>query len=225
MILVLLSGGLDSTTCLALACEKAGNKNVVALCSEYGQKHDKELICAERVADYYGVRLLKVNLESILSYSDCSLLKHSDRRIKKGDYADQTKEAGGNPVETYVPFRNGLFLSVAASVAISLGYSEVWYGAHKDDAAGSAYPDCSVAFVEKMNEAVVEGGAGKVRLYAPFINSNKAGIVKEGLRLGVPYELTWSCYEGGERPCGECGTCRDRRRAFEANGAIDPLEE
>jgi 7-cyano-7-deazaguanine synthase len=99
------------------------------------------------------------------------------------------------------------------------------YGAHADDAAGSAYPDCSLAFVTAMNQAIVEGTGGMLCLEAPFVSVSKAEVVRTGLSLGVPYELTWSCYEGGEKPCGRCGTCIDRSAAFRACGTIDPLEK
>lgn len=121
------------------------------------------------------------------------------------------------------PFRNGLFLASAASMALSLDCSALIYGAHADDWAGSAYPDCSPAFVQAMNAAIEEGTAHELHIEAPFVHMNKADIVRLGLSLGVPYELTWSCYEGGEQPCGECATCRDRQAAFEANGITDPL--
>lgn len=124
-------------------------------------------------------------------------------------------------MSTYVPFRNGLFLSSAASMALSLGCSTVYYGAHHDDWAGNAYPDCSLEFVEAMNRAIVEGTGGELCLEAPFVTWAKADIVREGLALGVPYELTWSCYEGGEAPCGRCATCLDRAAAFAANGVED----
>lgn len=220
---VLLSGGLDSATCLAKAVELYGSKNVVALSSYYGQKHKKEDEYADKIASYYGVKRIKVDLSEIMKYSDCSLLQHSKKEIKKGSYAEQTD--GKNPVETYVPFRNGLFLSAAAAVGLSLGAEEIWYGAHADDSAGAAYPDCSMDFVEKINGAIKEGTANQIEVKAPYCNTNKAGVVKDGLRMGVPYELTWSCYEGGERPCGKCGTCIDRKRAFEANGVNDPYDE
>ena len=136
--------------------------------------------------------------------------------------AEQQAAGDGGPVSTYVPFRNGLFLSSAASMALSLGCSVVYYGAHHDDWAGNAYPDCSLEFVEAMNRAIVEGTGGELRLEAPFVTWSKADIVREGLALGVPYELTWSCYEGGEAPCGRCATCLDRAAAFAANGVEDP---
>ena len=98
----------------------------------------------------------------------------------------------------------------------------IYYGAHHDDAAGNAYPDCSEEFVNAMNHSIVLGSGGDVRIEAPFVRWNKAQIVAEGLRLQVPYQLTWSCYEGGDKPCGKCGTCLDRIRAFEANGVTDP---
>ncbi len=221
-VLVLTSGGVDSSTCLAFAIEQYGRENVVALSITYGQKHAKELEAAEKVAAYYDVELLRMDLTQIFEYSDCSLLSHSEEEIPQKSYADQQKETSGAPVSTYVPFRNGLFLSAAASVALSKGCEVVCYGAHSDDAAGNAYPDCSAEFVEAMDAAIQSGSGGQLRLEAPFVTLTKADVVREGLRLGVPYELTWSCYEGGERPCGVCGTCRDRARAFQLNGVEDP---
>jgi 7-cyano-7-deazaguanine synthase len=112
-------------------------------------------------------------------------------------------------------------LSAAASIAVSVGASLVYYGAHADDAAGNAYPDCSVRFTDAINRAIYEGTGGKVSIIAPFVTSNKAQVVKTGLELGVPYKMTWSCYEGGEKPCGKCGTCIDRAKAFALNGVED----
>lgn len=222
-ILVLSSGGVDSTTCLGLAVQEAGADNVIALSIYYGQKHDKELQAARAVAKYYGVERLELDLSTIFAGSNCSLLKQSTEEIPQESYAAQIEKTGGSPVSTYVPFRNGLFLSSAASIALSHGCEKILYGAHADDAAGAAYPDCSLAFVTAMNQAIVEGTGGQLRLEAPFVSVTKADVVKTGLALGVPYELTWSCYEGGEKPCGHCGTCVDRIAAFEKNGVIDPL--
>ena len=220
---VLLSGGLDSTTCLAKAVETYGKENVLALSAEYGQKHSKESGYAKLIAEHYQVKHIFIDLTAIMAYSDCPLLKHSQKEIKKGEYAEQID--GVKPVETYVPFRNGLFISAAAAIGLSIGAGEIWYGAHADDAAGAAYPDCSSEFVKKMNEAISEGTAKQISVIAPYCKTNKAGVVKDGLRMGVPYEMTWSCYEGGEKPCGKCGTCIDRRKAFEANGVKDPYDE
>ncbi len=220
--LVLFSGGVDSTTCLALAIEKYGAGEVLALSVGYGQKHSKEIEAARKIAAHYGVRLMTLDLSTIFVDSSCSLLKSSKVEIPKESYADQLTQTDGSPVSTYVPFRNGLFLSAAASVALSNGCEEIYYGAHSDDAAGSAYPDCSAEFNESINRAIFLGSGRQLRVTAPFIGMNKAQVVAEGLRLGVPYELTWSCYEGGDKPCGECGTCRDRAAAFAANGIADP---
>jgi len=140
----------------------------------------------------------------------------------KETYAEQLQETNGSPVSTYVPFRNGLFLASAASMALSNGCEVIYYGAHSDDAAGNAYPDCSDAFNEAMNRAIYLGSGEQLRIEAPFVKWTKADVVKKGLELGVPYALTWSCYEGGEKPCGVCGTCRDRAAAFAANGVPDP---
>ncbi len=220
--LVLFSGGLDSSTCLALAIEQYGADEVLALSVSYGQKHTKELEAAKAVASYYGVKLQMLDLAQIFADSDCSLLKGSDAKIPKESYAEQLAETDGKPVSTYVPFRNGLFLSSAASIALSHGCEVIYYGAHADDAAGNAYPDCSTAFNDAMNTAIWLGSGKALRIEAPFVGKTKADVVAEGLRLHVPYELTWSCYEGGDTPCGLCGTCRDRAAAFAANGISDP---
>lgn len=220
--LVLLSGGVDSSTCLAVAKEKFGD-NVMALSMYYGQKHSKELESAKAVADHYQVELLTMDLAKIFAHSNCSLLKDSDEDIPQESYDQQIKERNGETVSTYVPFRNGLFLSTAASIALEYECDVIYYGPHADDAAGNAYPDCSVEFNQAMEQAIYIGSGKKLRLEAPFVDKTKKDIVAEGLRLGVPYELTWSCYCGTEKPCHKCGTCIDRELAFEANGVIDPL--
>ena len=219
--LVLFSGGVDSTTCLALAIKKYGNDEVLALSVYYGQKHDKEIEAAKKIAAYYNVRLKQLDLTRIFEDSDCSLLKGSQQDIPEESYEAQLKKTNGAPVSTYVPFRNGLFLSSAASIALSNGCTEIYYGAHMDDAAGNAYPDCSKEFNNAINSAIYIGSGNILIVTAPFIGMNKAQVVKTGLELGVPYEMTWSCYEGGDRPCGKCGTCRDRAAAFLANGITE----
>ena len=129
----------------------------------------------------------------------------------------------GAPVSTYVPFRNGLFLSSAASVALSHGCEVIYYGAHADDAAGNAYPDTSAAFNTAIADAIRIGSGDALRVAAPFIDQPKSRVVAAGRELGVPFALTWSCYEGHEKACGVCGTCRDRIKAFEENGWKDPI--
>lgn len=219
--LVLCSGGVDSTTLLARAVARYGAENVYALSIAYGQRHIREIEAARAVAAHYGVGQRFLDLGAIFADSACSLLAASDAPVPAGTYADQQAGEAG-PVSTYVPFRNGLFLSAAASMALSLECSVVLYGAHADDWAGAAYPDCSPEFVAAMARAIAEGTGGELRLDAPFVHCSKADIVREGLALAVPYELTWSCYEGGDAPCGQCATCLDRARAFAANGAEDP---
>ena len=220
--MVLFSGGVDSTTCLGIAVDKYGAENVVALSIAYGQKHTKEIECSQKIAQHYGVEHLYLDLGKIFQYSNCSLLSHSDQEIPTESYAEQIEKTHGAPVSTYVPFRNGLFLSSAASIALSNGCEVIYYGAHSDDAAGNAYPDCSDAFNKAINEAIYIGSGNQLKVEAPFIGLTKAQVVKKGLELKVPYELTWSCYMGEDKPCGVCGTCIDRAKAFEENGVADP---
>ena len=220
--LVLSSGGLDSTTCLAIAVNKFSAANVAALCVSYGQRHAKELDAARNVAEFYHVPLYQLDATEIFRHSDSALLQTSDAKLEGSTYAEQLQD---NPrIATYVPFRNGLMLSMAASFADSLFKDEVelYIGVHSDDAAGHAYADCSAQFVAAMSAAIRIGTYEKIHIVAPFLCQTKAEVVKVGLELGVPYQLTWSCYEGGDVPCGKCATCRDRARAFELNGVSDP---
>ncbi|MDO4615426.1 MAG: 7-cyano-7-deazaguanine synthase QueC [Lachnospiraceae bacterium] len=221
--LVLVSGGLDSATALAEAIEAYGAKECFALSVFYGQKHQKELEAARELCAYYQVELMELNLSTLFEQSNCSLLQWSDEEIPHTSYAEQQKDAENTPVSTYVPFRNGLFLSSAASLALSRGCEVIYYGIHSDDAAGNAYPDTSDAFNKAISDAIRIGSGCQLKVVAPFVKKNKAEVVKEGLRLKVPYEKTWSCYEGRDRACGVCGTCIDRRRAFLANGVTDPV--
>lgn len=223
--IVLLSGGIDSTTCLSLTVDKYGADEVMALSAIYGQKHSRELDAAKAVAAHYGIKHRVLNLAELFVGSDCSLLSGSNEDIPLESYSEQLKKTDGKPVSTYVPFRNGLFISAAASVALSNGCTEIYYGAHADDAAGNAYPDCSTDFNDAINRAIYLGSGGVLTVIAPFIGCNKSEVVKTGLLLGAPYELTWSCYTGGEKPCGKCGTCIDRAAAFAANGVPDPANK
>lgn len=223
--LVLSSGGVDSTTCVGIAVNEVGSENVSTVSVFYGQKHNKELECAEKVAEFYNVKHYVLDLSNVLQYSNCSLMKNSTEEIPMMSYADQIKKNGEGKVSTYVPFRNGLMLSAVAALAQSIYPNDdvdIYLGAHADDAAGRAYADCSEEFTSAMNTAIVIGTYGKVRVVAPLVNLNKAGVVKLGLSIDVPYKYTWSCYSGGDKPCGHCGTCIDRAKAFEANGISDP---
>ena len=218
--LVLFSGGVDSTTCLAMAVDKYGKDNVVALSISYGQKHKKEIEASDKIAKYYGVEHIYLDLAKIFKYSNCSLLSQSTEEVPKESYSEQLKKTDGHPVSTYVPFRNGLFLSSAASIALSKGCSVIYYGAHADDAAGNAYPDCSESFNKAMGDAVFIGSGNELKIEAPLVKLTKSEVVAIGVKLNAPYEMTWSCYEGKEKPCLKCGTCIDRIKAFRANGLM-----
>ena len=220
---VLSSGGLDSTTCLAMAVKKFGSENVVTVSIFYGQRHAKELERAKKVADYYKVAHYEFDAAAIMKFSSSALLNSSTENLEKNSYGEQVKK---NPrIATYVPFRNGLMISMAASFADGLFSgedTEIFVGVHQDDAAVNAYADCSEKFISAIGEAVEVGTYGKIKIVAPFVGKTKADVVKIGLELKVPYELTWSCYERGEVPCGKCATCIDRAKAFELNNVADP---
>lgn len=225
--LVLSSGGIDSTTCVGIAVKEYGNENVITASLYYGQKHDKELQCAKKIADYYKVKHIEEDISNIMKYANqvCTLIKGGND-IQHKSYEDQIKVNEDGRVDTYVPFRNGLLLSIATAYADSLFPNEkvkIFYGAHSDDNVGSAYADCSPEFSEAMDKAINIGTYKRISIERPLINMNKAEVIKTGLELQVPYELTWSCYEGKEKQCGKCGTCIDRKRAFELNNIDDPV--
>lgn len=225
--LVLSSGGVDSTTCVGIAVDELGKENITTVSVFYGQKHSKELECADKIAKYYGVdhRIIDLSSTHIMDDSNCPLLKQSNEDIPEQSYAEQIAKNGEGMVTTYVPFRNGLMLSAVAALAMSKypdDEVDIYLGAHADDAAGNAYADCSEEFTDAMYKAISIGTYEKVHVKAPLVRLNKAGVVAWGLKLKVPYELTWSCYNGGDKPCGKCGTCIDRAKAFEENGVKDP---
>ena len=220
---ILSSGGLDSTTCLAIAVEKLGKANVSTVSIFYGQRHARELSCARKVAEFYGVNHYEFDAAEIMKNSNSALLNSSTKNLEHSTYGEQVKK--NSRVETYVPFRNGLMLSMAASFADSLYNGEeveIYIGVHQDDTVINAYPDCSEDFIRVIGKAIEIGTYGKIKVTAPFIGKTKADVVKIGVVLNVPYELTWSCYERGDIPCGKCATCLDRAKAFTANGIKDP---
>lgn len=224
--LVLYSGGLDSTVLLHKIVRNYGAYNVVALSIQYGQKHAIERDAALWQCTRLGVQMIEADLSQMFRYNldVCSLLQGSKLDVVHKSYTEQLKEADGAPISAYVPYRNGIFLSFATAVALQLYCDEIFYGAHREDAAESAYPDCSLEFITSQAEAIHTGTGGQVYLTAPWWSMNKADIVRQGLLLGMAHEdfkHTWSCYEGLETPCGTCGTCVDRVKAFRANGIFD----
>lgn len=219
--LVLSSGGLDSTVCLALAVQKFGKENVATVIVNYGQRHIKEIESGRKVAEYYGVPHYEFNVEELFKYSNCSLMADGQPVIET-TYEKQVEE--GKKITSYVPFRNGLMLSICATLGQSLWEEEecdVYLGNHASD---FAYADCTPKFVKKMQAAIFEGTYGWVKFVSPLQDMTKSEVVKLGSDLSIPFELTWSCYEGEELPCGRCASCLERKRAFEANGLIDPVQ-
>ncbi len=215
---VLLSGGMDSATCLALAARD--RPPVHALTVVYGQRHLREIRSARRLGRRYAVArhvVLDLPLGPLLD----SALTRSGRPLPGA------RRRGGSIPTTYVPARNTILLAVALGYAESEGCGAIYYGANAVDYSG--YPDCRPEFVRAFarlarlaTRAGVEGGR-TIRVVAPLLHRSKGDIVRLGDRLGVPWELTWSCYAGGERPCGLCDACRLRARGFRQAGRTDPL--
>lgn len=225
--LVANSGGIDSTTCVAWAVELYGKDNVSTVSLYYGQKHDKELKCAQDIADHYGVKHYELDISNIMQFSNSPLLKQSTEEILDMSYTEQIKEFGEGEVHTYVPNRNMLIMAILGTLAQSIYKDEevdIIHGMQTGDQTGNTYPDCSKEFFESCNQTLEIANSNKVHLKAPFVTIDKAGVVKYGLEHTVPYEKTWSCYRGGEKACGHCGTCIDRLAAFKANGVEDPID-
>jgi 7-cyano-7-deazaguanine synthase len=212
---VLLSGGMDSSTLLAQQVSKS--RNVFALSVHYGQRHHKELMAARNIADHFKVNHLEVDLTTLLWIFEGSKSSQvTDTPVPHGSYDELSMKA------TVVPNRNMILLAVAQAYAISQGARYVAYAAHAGDHA--IYPDCRPQFVQAMRVAFVSCDWNPASLTAPFINMSKADIVREGIKLKVPYEKTWTCYEGGDVACGRCGTCVERLEAFAIAKEEDPLQ-
>ena len=218
---VLASGGVDSSTCLALA-KDTWEGSVCGVSMLYGQRHDKEVDHAKAVCTYMNIAHMTWEME-VLGMGG---LIDEELEIPPVSYDDLPK--GVSP--TFVPFRNGTLLSVITSIAVTDSEAEaVYFGAHADDAANWAYPDCTPEFAGAMAAAIYIGSYHKIRLHAPLIHLNKAKVVEIGQELNVPWHLTWSCYEGQPLHCGVCPTCRSRRDAFAGAGdklgmMIDPTD-
>ena len=216
--IVLLSGGLDSAVAIYLA--KSKGYEVYALSFSYGQKHTKELECAKNIANKVGAKEHKIVNLALNSWGGCSLTDDS-MEVKTGD-----AERSDIP-DTYVPARNMVFLSVAASYAEAVKAQDIFIGVSQVDYSG--YVDCRQEFIEAMEKAINQGTELAVEqkkptmIHAPFINMTKAEEIKMGLELGLDFADTWTCYKGGEKPCGECDSCLLRLKAFEEAGMIDPL--
>ncbi len=213
---LILSGGIDSSTLLYYLLKKG--YEVHALTFIYGQRHLKEINYASKIvgeAKKIGfVNHKIVDITSISSLISSGALT-GDKEVPKAFYSDETQK------QTIVPNRNMILLSIAVGYAVKINVGEVFYAAHKSDY--SIYPDCRKEFVKALDTAIYLGNLWTpVELKAPFVDLTKADIVKMGLKLGVPYQYTWSCYEGGERPCLSCGTCLERTEAFLLNKTRDP---
>ncbi len=213
-VAVLLSGGLDSTTALHWA--KRHHDVVAALCFDYGSNHAaQELRCAHWQAATLGVPCHELDLRSVFAGMQSSLLSGADD-IPTGDYAEE------NMKSTVVPFRNGIFLAVAAGMAESMGAQALIIAAHSGDHA--IYPDCRADFMQAMGSAIRLGTYADLQVLAPFVDKDKGQIAAAGAALGVDFAHTYSCYKGGEKHCGLCATCRERREAFRSAGIPDPTE-
>jgi len=212
---VLLSGGMDSTTCAALALHKG--YEVIGLSVIYGQKHRIELQAAQKVARYLNISLYQLVLPP--NTLTGSALTDPDKPLPTNRTLEEMAKSGVAP--SYVPARNTILIALAAGFAEALGAEKIYYGAHREDHVG--YPDTRPEFFKAMSLAVMLGTAKRIDLEAPFINATKAEIVKCAQSLNAPLELTHSCYQGHKIACGVCDTCIIRINAFKEAGLVDPI--
>lgn len=208
---ILLSGGLDSTTCLYLAKKEGYSCN--CLIFDYSQRHKKEINCAIRIANNLGVRYHTVKME--LPW-DTSSLTDKSKKIPFKRLADSVHHLPS----TYVPGRNTIFISYAISYAETIKAQKIFIGANVIDFSG--YPDCRAVYFDAWNSLLKALGTS-IKIETPLLNLSKSQIIKLGLSLNVPYDLTWSCYSGGKTPCQRCDSCLLRAQGFSEAGIVDPL--
>ena len=210
--IIIVSGGMDSIT---LLYDKQYEISL-AVTFDYGSNHNKrEIEFAKLHCSKLGIEHIIIPLQFIGSYFKSSLLEGKDA-IPNGHYEDE------NMKSTVVPFRNGIMLSIACGLAESRGLKKVLIANHFGDHA--IYPDCRATFIESMNEAMAYGTYNNVNIYAPYTNISKTDIARIGHKLGIDYSLTYSCYKGGEKHCGKCGTCVERKQAFKEAGINDTTQ-
>jgi len=211
-----LSGGLDSAVTLFYAIDKG--YDCFALSFDYGQRHNKEIILARAIASAAKTQFKTVKL--VLPWKGSSL---TDKKLAIPVNRTMGQIKSGVP-STYVPARNTIFLSIAASYAEVIGARKIFIGAHSEDSSG--YPDCRLDYLKAFDKTIKlgtkSGREGKLSLGFPLINRNKSGIIKLGVSLGVPFKFTRSCYEGVVRPCGKCDSCILRAKGFKKAGVNDP---
>lgn len=209
---IILSGGMDSVSLLYAY----RNEIALALTFDYGSNHSRrEIECAKYHCEKLGIEHIVISLDFIGKYFNSSLLQGADA-IPEGNYDEE------NMKSTVVPFRNGIMLSIACGFAESKGLKKVFIANHAGDHA--IYPDCRATFIEAMTEAMAYGTYEGVRICAPFTGLNKSQIAVIGQQSGVDFSKTYSCYKGGEKHCGKCGTCSERKEAFQLAGIEDPTE-
>lgn len=211
---VTFSGGMDSATLIAHL--KSLGHDIIALSVDYGQRHRIELEYAARFAEHMGIRHEVADLRGITRLLSGSCLTDPSTEVPLGHYAVDSMK------QTVVPNRNMLLLATATALAVSEKAAFVAYAAHAGD--HTIYPDCRPEFADAMARAISLCDWHTPELVRPFIGMTKADIVKRGAALNVPFQLTWSCYEGRSRHCGACGTCIERREAFQLAEIPDPTE-
>lgn len=209
---VVYSGGLDSTVLLA-GCKDAGEQ-VVAISFMYGQRHSKELSAASAIAHHYGIKHQLADLTGLAHLFAGESSQAGKCDVPDGHYTDETMK------RTVVPNRNMIMLALATGYAIQEKAEQVAFGAHAGD--HTIYPDCRADFVGAMERALKLCDWHPVALTAPFLGRTKGYVVRLGADLGAPLGMTWSCYKGGEVHCGTCGTCVERREAFQEAEVPDP---
>lgn len=220
---MLLSGGMDSCVCTAIACERHGAGNIALLHAGYGQRTQRrERRAFEEIADFYGVReRLVVQLDHFRTIGG-SALTDEKIAVPENEFGAPGPHGSAIPV-TYVPFRNAHFLSVAVSWAEAIGAGAIYIGAVAEDSSG--YPDCRPEYYEVFQELIRAGTKPEtqIELVTPVIRMKKSEIIRRGLELGAPLHLTWSCYQDEETACGVCDSCLLRLRAFAEAGTKDTI--
>lgn len=222
--LVLNTGNLEDTVCLAVAVKEYGAENVKTFTTDISYRNPRLISAAKKISDFYKVENILCDLRDVFKNSRSTCLSFSNEKVPSESMCSLAKKSGGAPLSSCTPFYRGTQISVMTTVAMSIGFDLLYFSAYKDKCINNSYPDGSPIFLNAMRDAVESGSSNQVRLEMPFMDTRRKDLIKLGMDLGVPIELTECCLDNRPKSCGKCHACLDRKSDFAELNIPDPTD-